>query len=211
MSEAGGPDYSATWVPYAPDHDLREAVNLAAAWTDSSCAPGATWTVLTSDFGVRADDVPGLAGFTGRYRQTTPKAGGASPRGPLLVYWPDLRMMCTAHRLARGNAVAVVEAGDLALSGWAAVAHAVDLLRPDVPSVGLDAQLAEVLEQLDFYGNNAYSPGWGRDRARDILAGLRQDALLDRDLILSALLARGASLTALKALENLISSVEGSH
>lgn len=209
MSDAGGPDYRAAWVPYAPDHDLREAVNLAAEWTDSSCAPGATWTVLTSDFSVRADDVPGLATFTGRYRQTTPKAGCA-PRGPLLVYWPDLRMMCTAHRLARGNAVAVVEAGDFALPGWAAVAHAVDLLHPDVPSVGLNAQLAEAVEQLDFYGNSAYSHGGGRDRAKDVLAGLRQDAPLDRDLILSALLARGASLTALKALENLISSVEGS-
>ncbi|WP_411574871.1 hypothetical protein [Streptomyces fradiae] len=106
--------------------------------------------------------------------------------------------------------MAVVEASDFALSGWAAVARAVDLLRPDVPSVGLNARFAEAVEQLDFYGNNAYSPGWGRDRAKDILDGLRQDAPLDRDLILSALLARGASLTALEALENLIRSVEGS-
>ncbi|MFJ7189574.1 hypothetical protein [Streptomyces bacillaris] len=106
--------------------------------------------------------------------------------------------------------MAVVEAGDVALSGWAAVAQAVDLIRPNVPPVGIDSQLAAAVEQLHFYGNNAYSSGFGRDRAKDILVGLRTHALLDRAWILSALLARGASLGALEALEKLITSVEGS-
>ncbi|MFI1637626.1 hypothetical protein ACH4WU_35315 [Streptomyces anulatus] len=196
-------------MPYAPDRDLREAVTLAAEWTDSQSAPGTAWAFLTSDLGVEADHVPGLATFIGRFQQTTPKAGNP-PYGPLMAYWPDLRMMCTGHRLAQGAAMAVVESGDVALSGWASAAHAVDLTRPNVPPIGLAPQLAAAVEQLNFYGNNAYSAGFGRDRAKDILVDLRGHALLDRALILSALLARGASLAALEALGKLIGSVEGS-
>src|SRR5690606_28833070 len=135
----------AAWVPYAPDRDLGEAVTLAAAWTDSRCAPGTAWAFLASDFSIDADHVPGLASFVGRYQHITPKAG-IRPLGPLMAYWPDLRMMCTAHQLAQEAAVAVVEAGDVALTGWAAMAHAVDLTRPNVPPVGLDPQLAAAVE-----------------------------------------------------------------
>ncbi|GAA2426817.1 hypothetical protein [Streptomyces coeruleofuscus] len=206
MSEAGEPRYQAAWVPYAPDRDLGEAVALAAGWTDSQCEPGTVWAFLTSGFNVDADQVPGLARFTSRYRQTTPKAGNP-PRGPLMAYLPDLRMMCTAHRLAQETSVAVVEAGDVALSGWAAMARAVDLTHPNVPPVGLDPQLAEAIEQLHFYGHNAYSDDFGRARAKDILVGLHRNALLDRAFILSALLARGASLAALEDLGKLIGSV----
>ncbi|MEU2271995.1 hypothetical protein ABZ568_37310 [Streptomyces olindensis] len=127
-----------------------------------------------------------------------------------MAYLPDLRMMCTAHQLARETSVAVVEAGDVPLSGWAAMAHAVDLTHPNVPPVGLDPQLADAIQQLHSYGHNAYSDDFGRGRAKDILITLRNNALLDRAFILSALLAQGASLTALASLGKLIESVQGS-
>ncbi|MFD7320596.1 hypothetical protein ACFV9D_05815 [Streptomyces sp. NPDC059875] len=201
----------AAWVPFAEGRSLEEASALAVDWVEVQCARQCvSGVLLTSSFGIETF-VPALTDFTRRHRQTTPRAGNRSEfRGvPVLAYFPNLKMMVQAISSARGSSLAVVEAPDFALSGWARETRATDLTDPNAVVAPLNRRLVEGIAHLHSYGNNAYTTGFGRDQAQRVLRELRSEGHLDQDAILGAVLARGMSEHAIERLKQLITEVKG--
>jgi hypothetical protein len=95
------------------------------------------------------------------------------------------------------------------LRGWAAQVNAVDLTRPEDETDGLDARLTSALDRLKSYGNNGYGPPFDRQQAARILDDFRAAGLLDRDVVLGAMVAQGVSPNGLKRLGQLIDAPGG--
>jgi hypothetical protein len=74
----------------------------------------------------------------------------------------------------------------------------------DPTDTPLDSELAEATDRLDFYKNNGLGDQFGKQQAQRILQDLRGAGLLERDVVLGALAARGASDRAVRNLGKLI-------
>jgi len=61
-------------------------------------------------------------------------------------------------------------------------------------------------ERIHFYGNNGWTSGFGNNQARRILMELQGNSLLDRDLLLGCMLAKGHNGRALSRLSEIIDS-----
>ncbi|KAF3469990.1 hypothetical protein [Streptomyces sp. Tu 3180] len=79
-----------------------------------------------------------------------------------------------------------------------------NLLRPEDPAEVSEERWVKALDRLSFHKNNGFGDMLGKKAARDIVAELRSAGLLDRDEVVSAMAARGASARALKVLGQLI-------
>lgn len=130
---------------------------------------------------------PRTPSSAGVARTTGEAAARCSPTPPA----PDT--FALARDRARDCALAVVEGFSTPLRGWAVDVGALDLLTFEPTPDERPQELLEELDRLAFYGNNSWGDTFGRDRARDILGRLDDAGLLDRDLVLGAMLARGAS------------------
>ena len=97
-----------------------------------------------------------------------------------------------------------MEGSPFPLAGWAATVGAVDLTQPDEPAAALHPLLAEAVDRLHWYGNNGYHSEFDRRTAAGIVDELYRAGLLDGDVVLGALAARGPAPRALKRLEVLI-------
>ncbi|MFJ9668721.1 hypothetical protein ACIRPP_29630 [Streptomyces sp. NPDC101219] len=181
-------------------------------WVRQEChEQGATGVLVLNGFGVE-QQVPSLRRFAAEHAVTTPRASRdriARGVGPVLAYVPDEKTLDFAARLARGSSLAVVESiHGFPLQGWARQLGAVDLTRPDEQPVPFDSEVAEAIGRLDLYKNNGFGDSFGKQQARRILQGLRSAGNLERDVILGALAARGASDRAVRNLAKLIDSLD---
>lgn len=202
--------YRAAWVPYAADRTPEDAAELAAPWLESECSQqGTRGLLLTSDQSVVAH-VPALARLGKRHQKTTTRVWHATGlRGvPVLVHWPTYKMMAQAISATRGSSLVVTEAPDFPLSGWARETRAVDLTRVNAILEAPNPQLTPLIEYLYSCGNNAYSAGFGRDRAQQVLLEIREAGLFDADEIIGAILARGMSDIGIQGLQKLIASLD---
>src|SRR6266545_4121562 len=186
--------YRAAWVPdNDPNRPWDDAAALAVEWIELEAADQGQEAVLVTN---TMDSQP-LNSPLGQYMQHgkhfSPRSRPNFRGVPVLAYVPVAKTLELAISVARGSSLCVVETDTYPVRGWAAVVGAVDLLTGDRNE--LDSRLAEPLDRLEFYGNNAYGPPFDRQRARSVLNGLQGAGLLDRDLIISALAAHGISET----------------
>ncbi|MEB8342575.1 hypothetical protein [Streptomyces endophyticus] len=203
----------AAWVPDDdPERDWEIAADLAVAWVRQQCTEqGASGVLVLNAFGVE-QQIPSLRRFAAQYAVTTPRASRdrvGRGIGPVLAYVPDEKTLDFAAGLARGSALAVVEgAHRFPLEGWARQLGAIDLTRPDEQPEQLGSELAAAIDRLDFYKNNGFGDQFGKQQAQRILQDLRSAGLLERDVVLGALAAKGASDRAVRNLGKLIDALD---
>ncbi|MET7489804.1 hypothetical protein [Streptomyces sp. NPDC005538] len=182
----------AAWVPDDdPQRGLDIRAGLAVQWVEERCVAEGAPALLVLDQRGAEQELPSLARFADRV--TTPKARSTQVRGsdgPVLAFMPDAKSLDYATSLARRSSLAVVEAASIfPLRGWAAVIGAVDLSRPDASPKPLDERVSAAVQDLKLYGNNGYTNEWDRTNAGRVLGDLRQEGLLDKDLVLGAVAA----------------------
>jgi hypothetical protein len=153
-----------------------------------------------------------LRRFAAEHVVTTPRASrdrAGCGNGPVLAYVPDERTLDFAVDLARGSSLAVVESiHGFPLEGWARQLGAIDLTRPDEQPEPFGSELAEAIDRLGFYKNNGFGDAFGKQQARRILQDLRGAGLLERDVVLGAQAAKGASDRAVRNLGKLIDALD---
>jgi hypothetical protein len=203
----------AAWVPDDdPERGWEIAADLAVAWIRQECAEqGAVGVLVLNALGVE-EGIPSLRRFAAEHAVTTRRASHnriGRGRGPVLAYVPDERSLDFAAGLARGSSLAIVESvHGFRLEGWARQLGAIDLTRPDEQPAQLDSELDEAINRLDFYKNNGFGDQFGKQQAQRILLDLRDAGLLERDVVLGALAARGASDRAVRNLGKLIDALD---
>jgi len=203
----------AAWVPDDdPERDWESAADLAVAWVRQECAEqGAVGVLVLNAFGVE-QEIPSLRRFAAEHAVTTPRASRdriGRGEGPVLAYVPDERSLDFASSLARGSSLTIVESvHGFPLEGWARQFGAIDLTRPDEEPEQLDSELIEAIDRLDFYKNNGFGDQFGKQQAQRILQDLRGAGLLERELVLGALAAKGASDRAVRNLGKLIDALD---
>ncbi|WP_406554113.1 hypothetical protein [Streptomyces sp. YS-3] len=195
-----------------PERGWDVAADLAVDWIRRECVEqGATGVLVLNAFGAE-QQVPSLRRFAGEHRVTTPRASrdrAGRGTGPVLAYVPDEKTLDFAMRLARASSLAVVESvHGFPLKGWARELGAVDLTRPDEQPASLNPELAAAIDRLDFYKNNGFGDRFGKQQAEHILQDLRGAGILESDVILGALAARGASDRAVRNLRKLIDGLD---
>ncbi|MFF8610862.1 hypothetical protein ACF06X_33690 [Streptomyces sp. NPDC015346] len=202
----------AAWVPDDdPERGWEIAADLAVAWVRRECAEqGAVGALVLNAFGVE-QQYPSLRRFAAEHAVTTPRASRdrvGRGTGPVLAYVPDEKTLDFAASLARGSSLAVVESVHaFPLRGWARQLGAIDLTRPDEQPEPINPEMAAAIDRLDFYKNNGFGDQFGKQQAQRILQDLRGAGLLERDVILGALAAKGASDHAVRNLAKLIDAL----
>ena len=198
---------AAAWVPFTKHRTFDDAAQLAIEWAGNAATDGPV--VMVAD---RIGEYHGRPLFS-RFQpdlHISPKSRRPSVRaGAVLAHVPTPQTLDLAMQVAGDSAVVVTEHPDpWRLFGWAEALSAVDLLTGE--SRTLAPELQEYLRTLEFYGNNGYPGGYGRDHALRILEEMNAAELLDRDRVLSALLAGGVlSVAAIETLDKLIDKVAG--
>ncbi|MCP3782946.1 hypothetical protein NLX85_06150 [Micromonospora sp. A3M-1-15] len=186
-------------MPFTADRTLETAAAIAMEWAERAAVAHQRPAVLVTD---RIGEYHGHDLFE-RYRRgrhVSPRSNRLNFRpGAVVAHAPSPTALHLVMRLADGAAVAVVEHPEpWRLSGWARALGARDLFTGE-NAPALHPKLVKFLDALNFYGNNGYSRGHGRDGAQRVLADLRAEGLLeDPDLIISALAARGVPVELLK-------------
>ncbi|WP_127154861.1 hypothetical protein [Streptomyces lydicus] len=203
----------AAWVPDDdPERDWEIAADLAVEWVRRECAEQRAGGVLVLNAFGAEQQIPSFRRFAAEHTVTTPRASRnrvGRGTGPVLAYVPDERTLDFAAGLARGSSLAVVEGvHSFPFKGWARQLGAVDLTRPDEQPEELDSKLSEAINRLDFYKNNGFGDQFGKQQAQRILADLRSAGMLERDAILGALAARGASARGVRNLGRLIDALD---
>ncbi|MFE7192828.1 hypothetical protein [Kitasatospora sp. NPDC057541] len=199
----------AAWVPDDdPEREWELAADLAVAWVRRECAEqDASGVLVVNAFGVE-EQIPSLRTFAAEHTVTTRRAARSrvgSGVGPVLAYVPDEKALNFAAGLARGSSLAVVESiGGFPLGGWASQLGAVDLTRPDEQPAALRPEMAKAIERLNLYKNNGFGDRFGKEQAHRILLSLQSAGVLERDVLLGALAARGATDRAVRNLGKLI-------
>jgi hypothetical protein len=182
-------DYRAAWVP--DDDEERPwdaAADLAASWIRSQAAELHDRPLLVTYSFQNGDTIDGFRGM--EHVTTRSKGSVTGPVGrPVLAYVPEQRVMALAHRHARKAALCAVESVSFPLHGWARQVGAVNLLDGSTLPP-LDPAAVELLEHLQFIGNNGWGDQYGKRDAQRLLPELAQ--YVDQAEVLGYVLARGA-------------------
>lgn len=199
--------YHAAWVPDDdPDRSWDEAADLAVEWLLQEAARlGSAPLLVTpakSQWTSGADSVRWLAQH---HEAATPRSNRpSSGRRPVLVYVPDYDTFHFAANYARDASLAVVESTATPLRGWAIEVAALDLLTGESTPDTRTEEQRQQLERIHFYGNNGWTTGFGKDQATRLLADLQRQGLLDPDVVLGYMLARGHHGKAIDRLSRII-------
>lgn len=191
--------------------DWETAAALAVDWVRRECAEQGATGVLVLNARGSGDSIRALQRFAADHTVTTPRSHWSRVGrgvGPVLAYVPDEKALDFATGLARGSSLAVVEGYSFPLAGWARQVGAVDLARPGDAPEPIDPTVADAITRLASYKNNGFGDPFGKQQAHRILADLHAGGLLDRDLVLGALAARGASPRGVKSLAKLIDLID---
>jgi hypothetical protein len=191
----------AAWVPEVDELDWDEASALAIQWVEERCAAeGASALVVTTT--VDALGLGLLSDFAARHGHATRRSVRGRPGGPVLAYCVQLEDLEHAQRLAQGSSLAAVEGFSLPLAGWAAVAGAENLFTGE--RANCSDEVAGVVDELAFHGNNAFGDSYGKSRAAQTLAKTSLWSVAQRAALPGAVLAAGVSARGAKNLAALI-------
>lgn len=197
----------AAWVPYEETRDFDSAAAVAIEWAEGEAAARGLSAILVTDqkgeYHGKALFEPFRAG-----RHASPRSSGVAVRpGAVIAHVPTPAALELAMRLARGNALVVVEhPSPWRLAGWAAMFDAQNLLT-GLKESPLSPDVLNNLQALATYGNNGYANGFGRNGARRLLSEMHDAGQLDRDLVLSALITFDISADALEVIAKLIDQI----
>lgn len=179
------------------------------SWVEAQAAEqGRAAVLVTNAFGGQTLDSP-LARYVRGRTHFTPRSSRPGFRGvPVLSWVPTREALDFAAGLARGSSLCVVESVAEPVGGWAAEAGATNLLT-SAATPPLPPALAEQLDRLAFYGNNAYGDPFGKQMAQRVLEDLARDGLLDRDTVVGALAARHVSPRGQRQVERMVDRMTG--
>lgn len=202
--------YSASWVPDDdPERSWDEAADLAVDWLlQEASRRGAAPLLVTptkSQWTSGADSIRWLAQ---NYEAATTRSSRPSRgQGPVLANVPDYDTFHFAADQARGASLAVVESVATPLRGWAMEVQALNLLTGEVTPDTRTKEQRELLGRIHWYGNNGWTTGFGRDQASRVLAELQRQGLLDADVVLGYMVAKGHHGKAVDRLEKMLLKV----
>jgi hypothetical protein len=168
-------EYAAAWVPWV-DGDMDTPIGQAVEWVEARCAEAGQRGLLVVErkghLEMFHDDVQE---FAARHALTSPRGALGRPSseaGPVLVYYPDYRLLDLAMDRARGAALCVLAYADQPLAGWAAATGAVNLATGEaVPP--LDDGVVQLFRSLRLSGNNGWTDDYATRMARHFLAELQ--------------------------------------
>jgi hypothetical protein len=187
-------EYAAAWVPWV-DKDMDTPIGQAVEWVEARCAEAGLRGFLVVErkghLDMLHDDVQA---FAARHALTSPRGALGRPSseaGPVLVYYPDYRLLDLAIGRARGAALCVLAYAGQPLAGWAAATGAVNLATGEaVPA--LDEDLVGLFASLRTSGNNGWADDYATRMAEHLLAELQAAVpKLTADYVASYVLALG--------------------
>lgn len=203
--------YSAAWVPDDdPERSWDDAADLAVDWVlreaDRLSAAPLLVTPTKHQWTAGASSIRWLAR---NYAATTPRAKPPGPGvGPVLVYVPDYDTFHVAAQYARGASLAVVESISHPLRGWAMEVKALNLLTGDTTPDSRSDEQREQLDRVHWYGNNGWTTGFGKDQATKILNQMKRQGLLDVEVVLGYMIAKGHHGEAVERLDKIINRLQ---
>jgi hypothetical protein len=200
--------YAAAWVPYNdPGRPWDEAAELAIAWVLEQAEHLEQRPVLVTTSQDQWHLGPDTIRQFARTNDTATARGSkvAGQSRPVLAYAPGYGDMYRAISYANGGALAVVESQSDPLIGWAMEVQAMDLLSGQATVDSRTGAQRADLESIHDYGNNGWTRGFGADRAAMVLRA--QDDILETDVILGHMLARGHDELSLRRLAKIIEQV----
>lgn len=140
-------------------------------------------------------DYDALGGFDKARPSGTPHSHAKLVAGPVLVYAANMDMVDLGGRMANGSSIVVVDWALEWLPGWAAAVGAINL-QSGKPTAAFDTDTTELLDELDWAGNNGWFDKPGQRDAKRLLA----EICLPIAHIQGAMLARGHGAKSVKAL-----------
>lgn len=192
------PSFSAAaFAPFGqPDGEaLETAAARAISWIKQrEIAEGLRASVILP----QRHDYDALGGFDKERPSATPRSHGNLAAGPVLVYAASLETIDLASRAARGSSIVVVDWNQRWLPGWAAVVGAVNL-QTGQPTDPFAADTSELLQRLDWAGNNGWHDQPGKRDAKRLLVELS----LPIATVQGAMLAYGHSTRSIQDLAKL--------
>ncbi|MEV0111330.1 hypothetical protein AB0H42_34085 [Nocardia sp. NPDC050799] len=181
----------AAYIPIQPEHGYNRAVELAIAFLDHVDARGTI--VVVPQKNTLTFCAPLNTYAKGR-PVLTPKNSNQSGIGygrPALVYAPGQRELALATEFARNAPIAVVEDAGFSSSRWADEIGAVNLIEKRIHAVDRSAEHQQLLERIEFAGNNGWGDAYGLRDLRHLLGELQERSLLDKDEVLAYLIVHG--------------------
>lgn len=136
-----------------------------------------------------------LGGFDKGRPSGTPRSHAKLTAGPVLVYAANMDMLDLGGHVANGSSIVVVDWALKWLPGWAAVVTAVNLQSGEA-TAAFQAETTELLDQLDWAGNNGWFDKPGKRDAKRLLAEID----LPTAHVQGAMLAYGHSVKSVEAL-----------
>ncbi|WP_213575408.1 hypothetical protein [Rhodococcus sp. USK13] len=111
---------------------------------------------------------------------------------PVLIYVPALKELELGLRHANGAPVVVIEDQFNSCVAWADETGAINLLEAGkVHAVDRTPEHEELLEAIDFAGNNGWSDDYGKRDLRKLLAEAKRAGWLNKDDIVAYQLVKG--------------------
>lgn len=196
-------DCTAAWVPYLSGRTLAEATAVALRWAEQEAATIGLPVIAVSGGRNATNAGPIFRRHSSRRATSDSAKEPAEPTGVIVVTMPTFTVMRWATRASAGKAlVAVDRRGPERITGWAAALGALNL--DDGQPAALDPQVRQYLTELVRYDAHGFTDPWSRDSAHRLLAGMAADGLLERAVVLGALVAYGISASGLDTVARLI-------
>jgi hypothetical protein len=198
----GDRDYEAAWVPHDDaDNEPELALQLAIGWFMARARDLGVQPLLVLPEARTVSHGPDqIRQLAKRCEWTTPRSKGGQVGSAVLAYAPDYKGMALAGQRATGAVLAVVPWPPLALNGWAVERRALDLVTGETTPDDRSDELIGFLDSLDRNGNNGWGSAYDKRDVPRILAAMREQDLLDPDVVLGCMLARGHDATSIETL-----------
>jgi hypothetical protein len=135
----------------------------------------------------------------------TPRSRGTSDGDrPVLAYAVDYKGFQLAAQCAHRGALVAFEWPTDPLIGWAMERQAMNLATGEPTSDTRSAEAIGYLEQLHRSGNNGWTTAFDKRGVPHLLAEMREQGSLDRDIVCGYMLARGHSSESIKNLTGIM-------
>ena len=182
--------------------DIERSARLAAAWLlERSRELKAEPLVVLPHSHARTSGPGAIQWLAKRYPVITPRSRGSSDTGrSVLAYAVDYKGFQLAAQCAQGAALVVVEWPTDPLIGWAVESRALNLATGELTPDSRSEETINHLEHLHRSGYNGWTTSFDKQVVPPLLAVMREQGTLDRDLVCGYMLAHGQSAESIKNL-----------